>query len=144
MVKELSTYDKKALQLYKEDPTMSMYKLGKKMQRLGHSASERSIYQRLKRSDYLRTELAKIEQYHIEQLHRDDYPLARKRVRKALKDKELNEKEVFSYVKLIYDKVHADKHHNLGPGFISIDTITNIQMMIKKDIGDKKTHTKTE
>ncbi len=137
-------YDQHAVKLLAEDPTQSIYQIGKKLKDSGKAVSKNRIYERLKRSDYLRTEFARIEKYHMEQLHRDTYPLAAKRMNKALKNKELDDNKVFPYVKLAYDKVHGETHKHVPAPTISVGNIEKMQVIINNDLDTTLNSTKKE
>ncbi len=139
-----SAYDKKALALLTQDPTLTPYQIGKKLKAQGKALSRNHIYSRLKKSDYLRTEFARIEKYHMEQLHRDTYPLAAKRMNKALKNKELDDNKVFPYVKLAYDKVHGETHKHVPAPTISVGNIEKMQVIINNDLDTTLNSTKKD
>jgi DNA-binding Lrp family transcriptional regulator len=105
---ELSEKDKLILMKVKEDPEKPMNQIGKELVELGVYKHPGSIYRRLTQQGILRREIAEIEEHWRQHLHRELYPLAAKRWKRALKNKDLNDKEVFSYVKLAADKVHAE------------------------------------
>jgi len=129
-----TAYDKNALALFKEDPTLTPYQIGKKLKALGKAKSDTHIYRRLKRSEYLSAEFARIEKYHMEQLHRDIYPIAAKRWKKALKDKKLSAKDVMPYVKLAADKVFGETHKHVGQRTINIASVERMQAIIGNDL----------
>jgi hypothetical protein len=67
------------------------------------------VYDRLKKKDYLSRPIQEIRNYHKEQHTREIFPLAQKKLKKALKNKNLDEKTSFNYVKLAYDKELSDQ-----------------------------------
>ena len=106
--KELSTKDRLILQMAKENPDKSKLQIGKELVDLGVYQHPNSVYKRLSRNSILKREIAEVEKYWAEHLKREIYPLAAKRWKRALKSKDLDDKEAFSYVKLAADKVHAE------------------------------------
>lgn len=131
-----SAYDKKAIALLSQNPTLTPYQVGKQLKDLGKAQSRTHIYDRLKKSDYLRSEFDRIEKYHMEQLHRDTYPLATKRMNKALKNKDLDDSKVFPFVKLAYDKVHGETHRHVAAPTINVANIERMQVVIGNDLAD--------
>ena len=132
--KKLSKMDRAIITAIKANPDISRAQLANTVVDLGAAKHIQSVYGRLKKRDYLNAELVQIENYHAQQLQREDYPLARKRLNKALKDKDITHKEALPYVKLVYDKVHGEKHFNQAPQVIHIDAINNAQFLIKDDV----------
>ena len=60
---------------------------------------------------------------------------------KALSDKDkatgeyvLSHKEAFPMIKLVYDKVHGEKHFNQAPQVVNIESINNAQFNISNDV----------
>jgi hypothetical protein len=109
--KELSEKDKLILSKVKEDPEKPLNQIGKELVELGVYKHPGSIYRRLSQNGILKREIAEVEKYWGEHLKREIYPLAAKRWKRALKNKDLSDKEAFSFVKLAADKVHADTTH---------------------------------
>ena len=132
--KKMSKMDMAIVTAIKAEPGITKAQLANRVVSLGAAQHIQSVYGRLKKKDYLQAELSQIEDFHAQQLQREDYPLARKRLNKALKDSELTHKEALPYVKLVYDKVHGEKHFNQAPQVIHIDSINNAQFNIKDDV----------
>ena len=131
---KLSTLDEGILTVMRANPEANRTDIVNKTYALGLVKHKQTVYNRLKKKDYLNAELSKIEDFHAQQLQREDYPLARKRLNKALKDQELTHKEALPYVKLVYDKVHGEKHFNQAPQVVNIESINNAQFNIKADV----------
>ena len=139
--KKPSKIDKAIVTVIKSEPNITKAQLANRIVALGITKHVQSVYNRLKKKDYLNAELSKIEDFHAQQLQREDYPLARTRLRKALNDKDkttgeyvLSHKEAFPMIKLVYDKVHGEKHFNQAPQVVNIESINNAQFNIGKDI----------
>ena len=129
-----TAYDKKALALLKEDPTLTVNQIGNKLVDLGKAQSTRHIYDRLKKSDILRESFAAVEKFHLEQLTRDIYPAASKRWLKALKDKDLSVKEVTPLIKLAADKQFGETHKHVTQQTISIGHLEKMRVLINTDL----------
>ena len=132
--KKMSKMDMAIVTAIKAEPGITKAQLANRVVSLGAAQHIQSVYGRLKKKDYLQAELSQIEDYHAQQLQREDYPLARKRLNKALKDPELSHKEAFPMIKLVYDKVHGEKHFNQAPQVVNIESINNAQFNIKADV----------
>ena len=137
---KLSKLDEGILTVMRANPEANRTDIVNKTYALGLTKHKQTVYNRLKKKDYLNAELSKIEDFHAQQLQREDYPLARKRLRKALNDKDkdgeyvLSHKEAFPMIKLVYDKVHGEKHFNQAPQVVNIESINNAQFNIKADV----------
>ena len=131
---KLSKLDQGILTVMHANPDATRAAIVNKVVDLGLAKHKPTVYNRLKKRDYLQAELSQIEDYHAQQLQREDYPLARKRLNKALKDPELSHKEAFPMIKLVYDKVHGEKHFNQAPQVVNIESINNAQFNIKQDV----------
>ena len=137
---KLSKLDQGILTVMHANPEANRTEIVNKTYDLGLVKHKQTVYNRLKKRDYLQAELSQIEDYHAQQLQREDYPLARKRLNKALSDKDetgayvLSHKEAFPMIKLVYDKVHGEKHFNQAPQVVHIDAINNAQFNISNDV----------
>jgi hypothetical protein len=109
----------------------SSHAIGRKLVALGLSRCKDTIYQRLKKSEYLRAEFAAIEKHIQEQLVREDFPLARRVAHKALRPAQMSEKDKFPYVKLVYDKALANRKDKIPESPVSIGTIERLQVIMK-------------
>ena len=85
-------------------PDKTPYQIGQEFQEVGIYDNPMSVYKRLSKSDYLRVELTKLKEKVRENTIRVMFPLAEKRLKKVLKNRDLDEKTLFPYVKLVYDK----------------------------------------
>jgi len=129
-----STLDPAILTAIKAYPNASKSQIANIVKDMGVTNHIQSVYNRLKKKDYLNKEIAEIETQHHQQLVREDYPLARKRLAKALKDKDLTHKEAFPFVKLAYDKVHGETFKNAPSAGIPMVAIQNAQIIVQGDI----------
>ena len=94
------------LQIY---PDITTHGISKHLNNTGTIISHQAIYSRLKKRDYLRGKVEEIQAHHRQQMVREDYPLARSVLNKALKNKDLDIRDKTPLVKLVYDKVHGDQ-----------------------------------
>lgn len=124
----------KTLELMSRNPYDSMCQIGKKCVEEGIDKNPKQIYVRWKKSDYLQVEVPALEERHKEELMREDMPLASRKLRKALK--ELNSKEAFPYVKLVYDRVLGDKMQS--PTIIGNVNIGSIQVAIREELANRE------
>ena len=133
---KLSRYDVAALTAKRLNPNATPHAIGKILVKSGLSSDKNTIYSRLKRSDYLQGEFVQLEKSLREQLVREEYPLARKAIRKILKDKDntVPPNAQVAAAKLIYDKVHADKNEQPGSP-VNIENIERLQVLIQSDVG---------
>lgn len=120
-----------------QDPSMSQRELGRRLKKLGIVKHTNSVYHKLRKSDYLRRELPELERLINEDLHRNLYYLANKGVEKALKNNDLPDGIKYNYHKLVFDKVHGEKHINASPTQVNIGNIEKIQVAIKGKIEQK-------
>ena len=131
-IEKIYPKDKALVELRKKYPELTNYQLGKKLQELGIYSSKGQIYRRLKASDYLKTEFSELEKRVKEQVLREEYPLARKVVRKVLKDKDIDAKTQYNYTKLVYDHALGSKFN--VPNIIGTINIQPVQVAISKDL----------
>jgi hypothetical protein len=130
---QLDEIDTMILNLVTASPDLSNNQIARKINNLTHVKSPQAVYQRLSRNSYLRGEISKLRD-HIKQDHtRIVFPLARKRMISALKNKELHDKDVLPYVKLAYDKELSSKEEREQTVNTQIN-IESLQMMINKAI----------
>ena len=106
---KLDKIDQAILNIATANPETSINGIAKHLINAGYCDSHTVPYDRLKKRDYLRSELAKIQAHHRQQMVREDYPLARSVLNKALKNKDLDIRDKTPLVKLVYDKVHGDQ-----------------------------------
>ena len=129
-----TAYDRKALQLLKEDPTLSVNQIGNKLVELGKAKSTRHIYDRLKKSDILRESFAAVEKYHLEHMTREIYPEAAKQWKSILKDKTAPNKDKIPLIKLAADKQFGETHRHITAPTINVANIERMQVVIGNDL----------
>jgi len=132
----LSKYDIAALTLKKQNPALTPHAIGKQLIKHGFSVNKNTVYSRLKHSDYLQAEFRMIENQHREQLVREDYPLARKKLRKLLKNKDNVAPAAVQMqaIKLVYDKSLADRQDKIPESPVNIENIEKLQILVQGDI----------
>lgn len=125
----LDEIDNKILNIVTADPTINGNQIGNKLIQLGVVKSPQSVYARLKKNTYLHGEIQKLRDAIKEDHSRTIFPLAHKRMKQALKNKDLHDKDVFQYVKLAYDKELSTKEENTGNHVESVN-IESLQVLI--------------
>ena len=90
-------------------PGITPHAITKKLNNTGTIISHQAIYHRLRKSDYLRGELEKIQQGHREEWSRELMPLATKNARKVLKSKDIDDKDKYPYTALVAKTVLGDQ-----------------------------------
>ena len=104
----LDDLDHTILNIAQANPDWNNHQIAKQLVKIGQAESVQLVYQRLKKKDYLRKPIQEIRNFHKEQHTREIFPLAQKKLKKALKTKDLDVKTAFNYVKLAYDKELSD------------------------------------
>ncbi len=135
-LRKLSALDAAILALKKAHPQLSAYKIGQALTKQNFSTNRTSVYARLTSNDYLRSEFKALENYHREQLIREDYPLARKKLRKLLKNKDNVAPAAVQMqaIKLVYDKSLADRQDKIPESPVNIENIEKLQILVQGDI----------
>lgn len=135
-LRKLSPLDAAIMTLKKSNPALSAYQIGKVLKKQNFSTNRLSVYSRLKANDYLQTEFKALENYHREQLVREDYPLARKKLRKLLKNKDNVAPAAVQMqaIKLVYDKSLADRQDKIPESPVNIENIEKLQILVQGDI----------
>jgi hypothetical protein len=102
-----------------------------------------TVYNKLRKSEYLRAEIQKIRDANRQYLDRLVVPDALKVMHKAIKSKELSDDErkllkaKEMYVKLAVDKSFGEIRHSETPSAVNIANIERLQVAIAADLGDK-------
>lgn len=118
---KLDKIDQAILNIALSTPDITTNQIANRLINTGLTKSVPTAYNRLKKSDYLRSELEKIQQNHRETFSRELMPLAIKKTRKALKT--LDEKDAYPYVAMTVKTTLGDQ----GPA--SPATTINIGQM---------------
>ena len=116
-----------------DNPTKAS--ISKHVVALGGAKHIQTVYKRLKLKDYLRAEIQSVRDNNREYLDRIIVPDALKVTRKAIRNKDLTEKEKLPYVKLAMDKSFGETHHHTAPQQVNIKNIESIQVAISNDVG---------
>lgn len=120
--------ERKAVKILLNNPDLNNSQIGKELKRLCHTKDTGYVLKRLKYSELLRVSLHKCRQHNAEIFSRCVVPRAIKEVESALKDRKMDKKDKFKYVKLALDKEfgHEDKRPTLPP----IVKIRNLQILM--------------
>ena len=137
-LKKLSQIDSAILAVKRLNPGMTAYEIGKQLKKHKVSQNRMTVYTRLKANDYLRSEFHALEKYHREALIREDYPLARKKLRKILKNQgdKIPAAVEMQAIKLVYDKSLADRQDKSIDSPVQIQNIEKLQILVQHDITD--------
>jgi precorrin-6B methylase 1 len=127
----LDDIDNKILNIVTADPTINPNQIGNKLIQLGVAKSPQLVYNRLNKNIYLRGEIQRLRDAIKEDHSRVIFPLAHKRMKEALKNKDLHDKDVFQYVKLAYDKELSTKEETNTQVNTQVN-IDSLQVMINK------------
>ena len=135
-MQKLSSIDSAILAVKRLNPHMTAYEIGKQLKKHKLSINRMTVYSRLRQNDYLQTEFKALENYHREQLVREDYPLARKKLRKLLKNKDNVTPAAVQMqaIKLVYDKSLADRQDKIPESPVNIENIEKLQILVQGDI----------
>ena len=130
---ELDIIDQAILHIGQTKPDYTPSQIGTELKNLGIVNNRQTVEQRLLKRDYLSLELTKLRERISENHTREVFPLAHKRMKKALKDKDLSHKDALGYVKLAYDKEMSDKTREQGhSNTVNID---KMQVILGKALG---------
>jgi hypothetical protein len=130
---QLSKMDTVALNMVKAYPDVNNTEIANKLIEIGAIKNQQSLFNRLSKNTYLRGEINRLREQVKQDHTRVVFPLAHKRMVKALKNKDLHDKDVFPYVKLAYDKELSSKEEREQTVNTQIN-IESLQMMINKAI----------
>ena len=97
---KITQADAKILEMVKADPNKSYYEIGRELKHSGISKSNRSIYSRLKKSEYLTREIGRIRQANFEMMSREVVPEAIKIHKRVLKNKGIPDEKKKDWVAL--------------------------------------------
>jgi NifB/MoaA-like Fe-S oxidoreductase len=126
---QLNPTDDVILQVAKAYPTYNDNQIAKQVVKIGQVTTPQAVNLRLQKNTYLRGEINKLREAIKEDHSRTIFPLAHDRLKKALKNKDLHDKDVFPYVKLAYDKELSSKEEKTGPSETTVN-IESLQVLI--------------
>ena len=129
---KLIEYDKQVLNIAEAHPDWSLNQIDCQVAKVRGVEHSNRIYKRLKKSDYLRTELARIQEYHRQCQTREIMPLAVQKHKKLLKDRDLPKGLQLSAVKLAYDAEWKIDQPSSTQG--TTINIKDLKVLINKDI----------
>lgn len=123
--------DQAILNIVTSDPNITTNQIGHRLLTIGQCTSTDTVYKRLRRKDYLRREVEEIRQNHREQISRELMPLALKVTRKALKSKDMSEKDKHPYVQMVVKSDLGDQGADGKPATINIEHLERMQVLLK-------------
>ena len=130
---ECDPIDQAIINAVSTNPQASNNEIGNNLSKVGIINNVQVVYDRLKKRDYLSLEVSKLRDRISDNHTRNVFPLAQKRLTKALKSKEIDEKTAFPYVKLAYDKEMGDKQQLHSAG--STVNIDKMQVILNQALG---------
>jgi hypothetical protein len=131
----LDKTDSIIVNLVKTEPTLTNSQIANKLKDIGQIKSTSTVYNRLRKNIYLHGEIQRLRDAIKEDHSRVIFPLAHKRMKEALKNKDLHDKDVFQYVKLAYDKELSTKEEANTQVNTQVN-IDSLQIMINKALSD--------
>ena len=143
---KLSAKDQAILMVAKENPGKNIRQLGLKLKDMGVVKHENSIYKRLKKSDYLRTDIDEIRKNHSEFMSREIVPEALKVHKRVLKDKNVPDLKKKDWVALAEKSEFKLDAPPLLPRTINIQLFERVQIamsgMLEKRLAEQDSDTK--
>jgi hypothetical protein len=118
--------DELILDQIKNHPEKNINQIGSDFSQVGIYKHPVSVANRLTQSDYLRMETTKLKEKSSENVLRYLFPLTFKRVQKALRNKDLDDKAVFPYIKLVWDKTLGEDFQGIINQTINIKSLQAI------------------
>ena len=98
-------------------------------QEMGVVAQPENAYRRLKNSQIKQLNRSEIRQHWQDKINYELTPLALKETKKALKNKKLDERAKYPYIKMVVDKAIADDQVAPQPSIVHIESL---QMYVDK------------
>ena len=127
---EYDQIDKAIVNIATADPTLTNNAIANRLINIGLANTHTTVYHRLTRRDYLRRDIEQIRANHREQISRELMPLALKVTRKALKSKDMSEKDKHPYVAMIVKSDLGDQGADNKPTMINIEHLERMQVIM--------------
>ena len=131
IVTDYDNIDRQIINIATAEPNLTNTAIANKLVNIGTYKSIDGLFKRLSRKDYLRGEIDKIRTNHREQISRELMPLALKVTRKALKSKEISEKDKHPYVAMIVKSDLGDQGADSKPPTINIEHLERMQVIMQ-------------
>ena len=125
-IPELSDTEQSILSIAEVHPEKSNYQIAKQLVDIGQITCTDTVYKCLKRSDYTRLKLEELRSRITEDHARTMFPLAQKRLKQVLKDKEATHRDAMTAVKLVYDKQMGDKEEPTQVTQVNIEEMRQV------------------
>ena len=135
-IKKLSKLDKEIVAIIKDNPNTSYYEVGKLLVDRGKSQITRSVYNRLKYSDYLTAEIDKIHTHNAETLARKAVPKASKVLINIVKDKSIPDVDKLPAVNTILKHGLKQDVVSQAPRTVSIEQVNINQQIVRDNVAD--------
>ena len=127
----MSRVHQKALELIKDDPTLTDYKINQRLMEMGETKTHDFLYRKTSKNRLIRSDLGQVREAHEQQLAYDMMPKAFDNARKVFKNKDIDEDKKFPYTKLMFDKYFGEKERAWTPGSINL---TEVQAIVNQTI----------
>jgi len=127
----MSRIHQKALELVKNDPALTDYKINQQLMAMGETKTHDFLYRKTPKNRLIRSDLDKVREAHEQQLTYDMMPKAFDNARKVFKSKDIDEEKKFPYTKLMFDKYFGEKERTWTPGSINL---TEVQAIVNQTI----------
>ena len=119
-----------------QNPGFNNNQIAKKVAELGVVKHPQTAYKRLTKSAYLKRDIDEIHAHQDQEFTRELVPPAFKVVKKALNNKELDDKEKFPYAKLVMDKWKDTRVPNISVNKVEYQQLQVYQTIINDNLPD--------
>ena len=116
-------------------PDKPINQIGNDLKQIGVYKHPVSVYHRLVQSDFIKLELAKLKEKVQESVARELFPIAFKQAKIALKNKDLDEKGKFPYIKLIFDKTLGEDFQGIINQTVNIN---QLQQVVNQSLSNRE------
>ena len=128
---EYDQIDQAICNIVQVHPNANPSEISRRLNNTGTIISHQAIYHRLKTRDYLSREIETIRANHREQISRELMPLALMVTRKALKSKDISEKDKHPYVAMVVKSDLGDQGADTKPATINIEHLERMQVIMR-------------
>lgn len=117
--------EQKALELVKQNPAASNYKISRDLEELGYTSGDTYLTQRILKNNELASEVAIVRERNYQKLQQDITPHALTVLEDAVTSDKISKQNKFKWVKLALDKSFGDTEskHPTSPAQVNVDTI---------------------
>ena len=123
---KLSDTQQAIIQVAEVHPNLNNNQIAKKLIATGQIKGRDAVYKALQKSDYTRLKLEELRSRITEDHARVMFPLAQKRLKQVLKDKDATHRDAMTAVKLVYDKQMGDKEEPTQVTQVNIEEMRQV------------------